>query len=241
MPQTSPLPTDVALPSTAPNLRPGSVHIWCVDLDRSGLDAPAFHRLLSPGERHAGRSMVDADGRRRYRARKAFQRLVLARYLGLPPQHLLFARELQGKPAFPPALHSAGLAFSASSSGPAAALAVSRGVRVGLDIEAMRPRMHADAAADWVDRSLGGAGAGEEFFMRWTSLEARAKCSGAGLALHDFDDGLGWDVKTFLHESAGERFVVTLAARHASPRVEGPLVFEGAAARAHRAHRAQAA
>ncbi len=212
-------------------LRPGFVHIWCVDLDRSGLDAASYRRVLSPAERQDGRAVAIDIGRDRYFARKAFCRLVLARYLGAAPERILFSSGALGKPGFSPGLRSAGLQFSASSSGPLAVLAVARGMSVGVDIETVRPSAGLAGVADWLDESFAHAGDDPDadddvaFFRRWTRLEARAKCAGDGLALHEARDGAGWNFWTTRYDRGRERFVLTLATRQAPLRVEGPFMF----------------
>ena len=184
---------------------------------------------MSPSERQEGRSIVDDVVRHRFLARKAFCRRALAGYLGTAPERILFARGTLGKPGLSLAMHGAGLQFNASSSGPLAVLAVARGISVGIDVEMVRPSSAMAGVSDWLDESFGNeaADAGDDaaLFRRWTRLEARAKCEGDGLALHDGRDAGGWNFWSAMHRRASERFVLTLATRRAPRGVEGPFMF----------------
>jgi phosphopantetheinyl transferase len=210
--------------------RVGSVDVWSIDLDGSGLDSPEFRGVLSPDERRAGLAMPTALVRQRYLARKAFHRFVLADYLHIASDRISFSKGDFGKPGFASALRSADLQFSTSSSGTAAVIAVSRSVRVGIDIEAVRPIAHDSDVVNWVRDSFdvdcieARPTDDDAFFRHWTRLEAQAKCSGLGLARHERAAGNGWNLKTLMHRCAGERFVLSLATRHSSVRVRGPMV-----------------
>lgn len=188
--------------------------------------------------------------RDRHVARKAFCRLVLSRYLGLAPERIMFCRSPQGKPGLSPALQTAGLQFNASSSGPLAVIAVARGIGVGVDVELVRPADGMHGVAEWLDESFGHeGGAGDvdrdvALCRRWTRLEARAKCVGDGLALHEGRDDAAWHFRSMLQHRAGEQFVLTLATRRAvrmeGPFTPGPDAFAGARIPAPRGYAAPA-
>jgi hypothetical protein len=184
---------------------------------------------LSPAERLEGRAITDDTVRYRFFARKALCRLVLARYLRTAPERIMLSRSALGKPQLSPALRSAGLEFNASSSGALAVLAVARGISVGVDIEMVRPSAEMASVADWLDESFGSedgeADDDAALFRRWTRLEARAKCDGDGLALHDAHGHAGWNFWSTMPRHAGKQFVLTLATRRAPVRVEGPFMI----------------
>lgn len=207
------------------------MHVWSVDLDGSRFDSPEFRGVSSPDERQKALAIPSKLVRRRYLARKVFQRLVLADYLRIAPDRVSFSNGGFGKPGFAPAVRSVGLQFSASNSDSAAVLAVSRSVRVGIDIEAVRPVPHMSDVVEWVIESFDAGWAEARptdevtFFRQWTRLEAQVKYAGAGLARHDKAVGTGWDFKTALHDCAGKRFLLTIATRHSSIRIQGPFVL----------------
>ncbi len=121
-------------------------------------------------------------------------RQLLGQKLGIRPDEVVFTQEVNGRPA----LVSTNLSFNLSHSADVAALAVSSDVRVGVDIEAIRPI--ADDEIAWalspaerlelsqVDQTTKL----DSFFRFWTLKEAFMKGTGLGaqLPLHDFDMGL---------------------------------------------------
>lgn len=155
--------------------------------------------------------------------------MVLADYLGMAPERISFANGLSGKPGLSIAMHGEGLQFNTSSSGPLAVLAIARGISVGIDVEMVRPSAGMTGVSDWLDQSFGSEAAEDDddvaFFRRWTRLEARVKCVGDGIALHDGRDAGGWNFWSAVQHRADERFALTLATRRAPVRVEGPFMF----------------
>ena len=162
-----------------PELPPAAIHLWRLPLDR--LELPAT--LLSPEEQSR---LARLGGRgHRWRNAHAGLRLVLAGYLGAPPESLRFQQQPGGKPC----LADQPLQFNLSHAGELALVAVARQMAVGVDLERIRPVGHRQRIA----RRLFGPGvaaelaalpeeaARERFFEEWTLLEARQKCSGNGL------------------------------------------------------------
>jgi 4'-phosphopantetheinyl transferase len=175
------------LAAAAPALGTGEVHAWCVDLDAAGADGSVEMGGLSADERaRAARFHFERD-RARYLRGHAAVRHLLAAYAGQEPHALVFARGAHGKPA----LAGTALEFNLSHSEGCAVLAVTRGRRVGVDVERIRAdratlevarRFFAPAEADAVaaappaERAL-------TFFRCWTRKEAYVKARGEGLSL----------------------------------------------------------
>jgi 4'-phosphopantetheinyl transferase len=166
-------------------LRTGIVHVWQIPLD---YDATAMSRLavlLSTDERtRAQRFRFERDARRFVAARGAI-RAILAEYLEMAPTSFAFTYAERGKPA----LAGGELEFNVSHSGEIAMIAVYRGGRVGVDVEAMRPLHDLDALAVRsfaplelaVLRSLPSAERELAFYRCWTRKEAFIKATGEGL------------------------------------------------------------
>jgi 4'-phosphopantetheinyl transferase len=140
------------------------------------------------GEVHIWRiELPEAEGRPA--ARRAL-RAVLAAYLGDSPDAIALATAGNGKPELAEAPER--LPFNLSRSRGLALVAVGpAGVAVGVDVELIRPRRDLERlAARWLasDDALAIAAASDPaerealFYAAWTRHEARAKCSGAGLA-----------------------------------------------------------
>ena len=131
-------------------------------------------------------------------ARRSALRLLLARYVGLPPQALKIVTAPGGKPVLLPARESLmkTCAFSVCHSGDLYCVAVGSEESLGLDVERIREVSRArEIAARWfgpgeADRfsGLDGDDLMLEFMRMWTAKEALAKRHGAGLRLMRGDD-----------------------------------------------------
>jgi 4'-phosphopantetheinyl transferase len=144
------------------------VDVWVVSLDRPEQEVRRLCAVLSPEERaRAGQPPFRAR-KRRYVARQAAVRAILAQRTGSVPEQVPIVRSRHGKPAL---AGRPDLRFSVSDSGDLALVALARH-DVGIDIERIRDRPAARRAAE-----LGV----ERFFERWTRTEASGKALGTGL------------------------------------------------------------
>jgi 4'-phosphopantetheinyl transferase len=144
-------------------------------------------RILSADERQRASRLLLARDRNRFIAARARLRQILARYVAMPPEALIFGYGAQGKPAL--SLAAASPFFSLSHSGGVAALGVTHGCEIGIDIEQVRAidggvakrffsteentalaQLHEE---DWL----------EGFYRCWTRKEAVIKAIGTGLTL----------------------------------------------------------
>lgn len=169
-------------PPRESSLGPGAVHAWRVGLDRPHGD----DSRLAPDERdRAGRFRAERD-RLRFVASRSALRAILGRYLGRPPDALRFEEGPHGKPE----LMGSEVAFNLSHSGDVALVAVTRGRRVGIDVERIRPIREFEAI---VARFFSGRERAEfaavpgplrldAFFRAWTCKESYIKAIGTGLA-----------------------------------------------------------
>jgi phosphopantetheinyl transferase len=186
---------------------------------RSARNPPAV------GEVHVWRiELPDAQGRAA--ARRAL-REVLASYLGGRPEEVGIVTGGSGKPEL--ATEPGRLPFNLSHSRGLALVAVApAGVAVGVDVELIKPRRHLERlAARWLpsDDTLAIAAAGEPaereavFYAAWTRHEARAKCTGAGLAgPPPGPEVVAWQLEADAHHAAALA-LDTAAAGTAPPRV----------------------
>ena len=167
---------------------PDTVRVWCVRLD-SGVDDPVLASWLSPDEvERASRFRSPAD-RRRFVGARAALRDVLGRALGLGPAQVRFAYGRHGKPRLAPEMAAHGLEFNVSHSEDVALVAVSRGRRVGVDLERHRAVPDRDRLVErffhtWERRAFDRVPAEERdraFLVCWTRKEAFLKAIGEGL------------------------------------------------------------
>jgi 4'-phosphopantetheinyl transferase len=170
------------------------------------LDAPAreFQEYLSQAELERAERFRFPHLRRRFIVARARLRQVLGAQLGVAPRALELAQGADGKPQ----LAGGELHFSVSHCDEVALIGVSP-VKIGVDIEALRPVAEADAIAEQVfsprerdryamlaplDRPLA-------FLRCWTRKEALVKAVGGGLAAAraraDTELAPGWWLHTF--------------------------------------------
>jgi 4'-phosphopantetheinyl transferase len=144
------------------------VDVWVVPLDRPEHELLQAYDALSPDERTRAGDAPFPVRKRRYVARQAAVRTILAERTGSAPDEVQIVRSWHGKPAV---TGEPELRFSVSDSGDLALVAIAR-CDVGIDLERIRDRPAAQRAAQLgIDR----------FYERWTRLEAEGKAVGTGL------------------------------------------------------------
>ena len=167
----------------------GTVHVWRASLDPPAHHVERLHDVLSGSERiRAGEFVFERDRTRSITAR-GLLRVILGRYLAIPPDALRLDSGATGKPVLS-ASQGRGIEFSVSHSHGLVLYAVTCDRRIGIDIERVRavagwagvrgrvfsPREHA------VFRALPPDQQRAAFFRAWTRKEACAKAWGQGLS-----------------------------------------------------------
>lgn len=158
--------------------RTGRVDLWLTDLDDLPLDAGP-----------SGLTRRERIVKRRIQQRFVL-RLLLGSYLGVPGKSVQIRRNQYDKPELDGDLARSGLQFNLSHSGRWLAIALTRDLDIGVDIEHQRemPR-----AADLARRFFSGPDVGriaelEEpersscFLRQWTAREALIKATGCSIA-----------------------------------------------------------
>ena len=108
---------------TAPVLARGEVHLWHVRLAH----LPVMESILPAKAR--------ARARQLRMGQKFMLRLLLGVYLEIPGRDVALVTGENGKPALAPSLACSGLAFNLSHAGDRLAIAVTKDLPVGVDIE----------------------------------------------------------------------------------------------------------
>ncbi len=185
---TAPLET-WPLPPESLALNDNEVHVWRVGLDVPTAEMERLRALLAPDEQARANRLVFEGHRRRTITARGALRVILGRYLGVPPASLRFCYNAYGKPAL--AGEPGGLRFNVSHSGDLALIAVVWRRAVGVDIECLR----ADVADEQLARrffsplevasllSLPERDRQRGFFTCWTRKEAYIKARGKGLSI----------------------------------------------------------
>jgi 4'-phosphopantetheinyl transferase len=202
-----------------------TARVYAVDLDRSSSDVERLGAFLTSGER---------DAPARTQVARAAARMVLGDALGSDPAAVPISRHCEhcghathGRPFV---TADVPISFNVSHSGPLALIAVLEAdVRIGVDIEAVKPRSRLDALAERVldvddhasweqltdqDARLGA------FLRTWTCKEAYLKARGVGIATPLRAVPIrpdGWTVTTF---TPREGFVAALAADRPAVAIE---------------------
>jgi len=159
----------------------GVVHVWLIDLRRAESEAH------SSGEKTRLESERDVRVEWRIRAGRR-SREILARYLGCSPELVPIERGEHGKPSLG-AGERADLSYSLSHSGDFALMAVSKGRRVGVDLERVRPTARGGALAARFFSPQEADAIGvlsdrvrlEAFFRTWVRNEAYIKGLGGSV------------------------------------------------------------
>jgi 4'-phosphopantetheinyl transferase len=172
------------------SLAHGEVHVHFYSLDVEDVELEQLGRLLSADESARARRMLNPVVRRRYMAGRGKLRRLVAQYLGKGSEGVAFADGEQGKPYLADPTEHQRLRFNLTHKYGRAALALSGGSEVGLDLEELREAMPFQRMAERFfvaeeteellslpqDKQLAA------FFRCWTRKEAYLKGLGTGLS-----------------------------------------------------------
>lgn len=165
------------------------VHVWNAHLDPPNAQTEQLTRVLSEDERNrAGRFHFDKD-RARFIYARSVLRVLLGRYLNVPPADVSFRYGRTGKPELSSAFHDTNLQFNLSHSHGQLLFAIARHCAIGVDIEMIRPETDIERIAERFFsfaeteqlRALTGLGKRAGFFNGWTRKEAYLKARGEGI------------------------------------------------------------
>jgi 4'-phosphopantetheinyl transferase len=166
----------------------GQVDVWL--FEPSSADARAAVGLLSEEERARSARFRSPAQRIRFEAARGTLREILSGYLGVDPLEVPIVYGPQGKPQLSPEIESP-LAFNLSHSGEMAAVAVTSGAEIGVDVEmqvdrerlpALTQAVLAPSERPWFD-GLRASERVRAFFDLWSAKEACAKLIGRGLTM----------------------------------------------------------
>ncbi|WP_231949975.1 4'-phosphopantetheinyl transferase family protein [Paraburkholderia caribensis] len=189
---TSPTPVEsrLSMPSsllTRPSTQ--EVHVWEWDLDACADDFERHWETLSEEERERANRFRFERHRRRYVAGRGELRQILGRYVGLAPSAITLGYGSDGKPFCASQPAEWRICFNLSHSENAAALAVSNGFEVGIDVEQFRtieeslPLEVFSARERAQFTALPDAERQNVFFESWARKEACLKALGTGFIL----------------------------------------------------------
>jgi len=181
--------TLIEWPAASPNpsIEYGVVHVWAWDFKCSEEELHLYSTLLAPEEQYRLQRFHFERDRVRYAVSHAILRILLGRYLGLPPASVSFTKNRFGKPNLIPSLTPSKLNFNLSHTNRVALLAIVLDLEVGVDLEELNP-IEAEIAERYFSErertDLGNLKAAqwlEGFYNCWTRKEAILKAEGIGL------------------------------------------------------------
>lgn len=206
---------DLDISVMADNWSGTEIHLW-----RTDLSVPAENGLLSEDERERASRLIFERDRNRFIAARSMLRRICASYMGENPKSIRFRYGIHGKPE----LAGAGIHFNLSHSEGLAVYAFSARLRVGVDIEQIRPVADAESIVrDFFSPAdhksfvaIDPAHKNESFFCYWTRREALLKAMALGIATSPDDLNVGvpngygeWSVRDI---AVGDGFAGALAA-----------------------------
>lgn len=162
----------------------GEVNIWAATLDPNAI--PLFESLLDNNERERASRMRGSILKQRYVFAHGMLRMILAPYVGICADRLVFGRHADGKPFLQ---DHQNIQFSLSHTGPHMLVAIGLDHELGIDLEARRDMPDQDKLVDqFFSRQereqywrLPDSQRQEAFFHMWTRKEALLKATGLGL------------------------------------------------------------
>jgi 4'-phosphopantetheinyl transferase len=197
-------------------MQPGGVEVWTAQPDELGGDeCTQFTAMLDADERErAHRHMHQAD-RRAFIVAHALRRMALGRAMARDPAELRFGKGAHGQPV----LLDGGAhlpAFSLTRRRGLVACAVGRASALGIDVETMTDDFDASLLEPFMVCDKQSTVTKEDFYLRWTALEAFWKSRGLGLstanpriALRAIEDVDGFEVLL----AGGSLAAATIASR----------------------------
>ena len=212
------------------------VDIWRIRLDLPMSSIKHLEQSLSTDEMDRALRFYFPADRNSYIISHGSLRKILALYLHCEPDQLNFSVNAYGKPS----LDQGRLEFNLSHSGDLALVAITRGRKIGVDVERMRTGISADiigghyfSKAEMAElQALPAEQREAAFFLCWTRKEAYIKAQGMGLSLplDSFDVSLTPDQPAMLRATRpdlAEAARWTLLSLKVDPGYEAAVAVEG--------------
>jgi 4'-phosphopantetheinyl transferase len=179
----------------------GQVDVWLAAPDQiSADDLRSYERLMSADEHARWTRFVVPKPRLQHLVARALLRTTLSRYVDVAPRQWQFGTNAYGRPHVAAPTLACDLRFNISHTDGLVALAVTKGLEIGVDVEnvtrsrdvsQLAPSVFAPAEVAALERTS-ELDRPDVFFAFWTLKEAYIKARGMGLSLKL--DGFAFDL-----------------------------------------------
>lgn len=211
------------------SLKTGDIYLWRIPLKLAPGAIANLKKFLSVDELTRADRLLDRAKAQDFIVARARLRQILGRYLDLKPAAIQFEYSAKGKPFLKKNLEL-DLFFNLSHAGVWAALALTKGSEIGIDIECIDPQLDYEKLATQFfshyerdklmqfspERRRRG------FYRIWTAKEAWLKCLGTGFSQQDKD--LGHESVISFDSSKNNFELITF---HLTKNYVGSLVMAG--------------
>ncbi len=182
-------------------ISPRHVDVWLTSTEKGEAQVRAYAMSLSQAELARAQKFRSRTGYREYIVTRGLLRQVLSETAGLDLAGVDFRYGEHGKPCLGTLVSGETVAFNVSHSHGLALVALTRGSRLGVDLEKIRPEVEwRDLAGRYFSEAENrdlearhGEDGRKAFFACWTRKEAFVKALGAGVSygLKQFDVSVG--------------------------------------------------
>ncbi|MEO0947604.1 MAG: 4'-phosphopantetheinyl transferase superfamily protein [Cyanobacteria bacterium J06641_5] len=199
------------LPPARPTLEPQHIHLWQAVLEATPERLLDYWALLAPHERERAERFRFPQHRDRFVVGRGMLRSLLGSYLEIAPAQVQFEYSERGKPFLAAGID---LSFNVSHSRDRILLGFAWNVRLGVDLEYVRPMPEAAQLATRffcpaeaaIVAALPAVERERAFFCAWTRKEAYLKATGEGiLGLADVEVAIAADRSPEILAIGGDR------------------------------------
>lgn len=179
-----------AIQRQALNLSGEEVHLWWVNLRDEIAHVKDYYKILSIDEINRAARYHCQQQRYSFIVRRGLLRVILSKYLSIHSKNLRFIYSKFGRPSLDFKFNEMGLIFNISHSNGFAIYAITRGRKVGIDIEFLTNSFFYEGIIDQILSpkemrlyfALQPNIRLRAFYESWTSKEAYLKATGCGLS-----------------------------------------------------------
>jgi 4'-phosphopantetheinyl transferase len=179
------------VPPESLTLNNNEVHVWSSSLEMIPSHVKTLKQILSADELNRADRFYFQKDSDHFTVARGVLRLILSRYLGIEPSEILFCNGPYGKPELAEKIDGKSVRFNVAHSHGLALYAVTRGRKIGVDLEYLRPDLVVEDIVEqcFSPQEIASLKALPKhiqqrvFFTYWTRKEACLKALGMGLAL----------------------------------------------------------